>query len=140
MVFAMWRMAHYQPFMLRLFCQTPANPNLCWPMILSIFSHFSPFHFISNMYTLLSFTKGNFKLKTVNDEKKNPTLRHFKKFFLMFITAAAKRLSKEQFLCLYLTSGVVSSLASYTYKIYLNQPGLSLGAVIRQLVSNVSNN
>lgn len=100
MVFAVWRMAEYQMFMLRLFCQTPANPNVCLPMILSIFSHFSPFHFISNMYTLLSFTR-----------------------------AAASTLSQEQFVCLYLTSGVVSSLASYTYKIYLNQPGLSLGAV-----------
>lgn len=44
-------------------------------------------------------------------------------------TAAIKKLTKEEFLALYFTSGVVSSFASYVYKIYMNQPGLSLGAV-----------
>ena len=37
-------------------------------------------------------------------------------------------LGKEQFLALYLSAGVISSMSSYLYKLF-SKPGLSLGAV-----------
>lgn len=44
-------------------------------------------------------------------------------------TAAVTSLGKEQFVAMYLSGGVISSFASFLYKVMLNQPGLSLGAV-----------
>lgn len=69
-------------------------------MVLSTFSHYSAFHLFANMYVLHSFSSG-----------------------------AVNSLGKEQFLGLYLTGGVFSSLTSYAYKAVVSQPGLSLGAV-----------
>ena len=48
---------------------------------------------------------------------------------MISLTAAVAALGKEQFVAMYLSAGVVSSLASFVYKVLLNQPGLSLGAV-----------
>lgn len=45
------------------------------------------------------------------------------------LTAAVASLGKEQFVAMYLSAGVISSFASFVYKVLLNQPGLSLGAV-----------
>lgn len=45
------------------------------------------------------------------------------------ISGAVHSLGKEQFLCLYLSAGVISSFTSYLYKVLTKQPGLSLGAV-----------
>lgn len=73
---------------------------VCWPMILSTFSHYSAFHIFANMYVLHSFSNG-----------------------------AVQSLGAEQFLGLYLSAGVLSSFASYLYKGVMAQPGLSLGAV-----------
>lgn len=72
----------------------------CWPMLLSTFSHYSVLHLAANMYVLHSFS-----------------------------TAAVASLGREQFVAFYLTSGVVSSLASHVYKTAFSMPGLSLGAV-----------
>lgn len=47
----------------------------------------------------------------------------------MFLTAAIASLGKEQFTAMYLSAGVISSFASFLYKVIANQPGLSLGAV-----------
>ncbi|KOB66104.1 Rhomboid-7-like protein, partial [Operophtera brumata] len=69
-------------------------------MLLSTFSHHSPLHLAANMYVLYS-----------------------------FMPAAIASLGKEQFTALYLSSGVISSFASFFYKVMVNQPGLSLGAV-----------
>lgn len=69
-------------------------------MILSIFSHYSLLHLAANMYVLHSFSTG--------------------------IVAS---LGKEQFLALYLSSGVISSFASHFYKVVFGLPGLSVGAV-----------
>lgn len=69
-------------------------------MVLSTFSHSSLMHVAVNMYVLHSFS-----------------------------TAAVATLGKEQFMALYLTSGVLSSFASHLYKTLFSRPGLSLGAV-----------
>lgn len=99
LVFLAWRVPHLQPTMLKYFCSNPASKVICWPMILSTFSHYSGFHLLANMYVLHSFSVG-----------------------------AVDQLGKEQFLGLYLSAGVISSFTSYAYKILANQPGLSLGA------------
>jgi len=70
-------------------------------MVLSTFSHYSIFHLAANMYVLHNFS-----------------------------TLAVTTLGKEQFLALYLSSGVISSFTSYVYKTMFGLPGLSLGAVI----------
>jgi len=99
LVFAAWKVPKFQPFMLRYFCSNPGSKNVCWPMLLSTFSHYSAFHLFANMYVLHSFSSG-----------------------------AVASLGKEQFLGLYLSAGVISSFTSYLYKTLTKQPGLSLGA------------
>ncbi|KAF5287559.1 hypothetical protein FQA39_LY15888 [Lamprigera yunnana] len=99
LVFLGWRVPRFQPVMLNYFCSNPGSKNVCWPMLLSTFSHYSTFHLFANMYVLHSFSTG-----------------------------AVATLGKEQFLALYLSAGVFSSFASYFYKALIKQPGLSLGA------------
>lgn len=69
-------------------------------MVFSTFSHYSILHLAANMYVLHSFS-----------------------------TIAVTTLGKEQFLALYLSSGVIASFASHMYKTMFGVPGLSLGAV-----------
>ena len=73
---------------------------VCWPMLLSTFSHYSFLHLAANMYVLHSFS-----------------------------SLAVAALGKEQFVALYLTSGVVSSFASHLYKTAFGFQSPSLGAV-----------
>ena len=68
-------------------------------MILSVFSHIDTLHLLFNMLALHSFV--------------GPTVN---------------LLGAEQFLGVYLSAGVVSSLASMTYKVATSSAGLSLGA------------
>lgn len=110
-VFGLWRIPSLQPFMIKYFTSNPAARAICWPMILSTFSHYSAFHLFANMYVLHSFSHG-----------------------------AVNSLGREQFLGLYLTGGVVSSFASYLCKTLTRQGGLSLGAVsilVRVLLKNL---
>lgn len=98
-VFGLWRVPSMKPLMLKYFCSNPAAKAVCWPMFLSTFSHYSLFHLFANMYVLHSFS------------------------------AAAQGLGREQFLGLYLSAGVIASLASYAFKVATANPGYSLGAV-----------
>lgn len=98
-VFGLWRVPSMRPFMLKYFCSNPAAKAVCWPMFLSTFSHYSLFHLFANMFVLHSFS------------------------------TVAQGLGREQFLGLYLSAGVISSLASYAFKIATANPGYSLGAV-----------
>lgn len=98
-VFAAWRFRRFQPTMAKYFLSTPSRKNLCWPMFLSSFSHVSIIHLAANMFVLHSFSN---------------ILCH--------------TLGKEQFVGLYLSSGVVSSFASYFYKIVSKNSGFTLGA------------
>lgn len=98
-VYGLWRVPRMKPFMLRYFCSNPAAKAVCWPMVLSTFSHYSLFHLFANMYVLHSFSAASFNL------------------------------GREQFLGLYLSAGVISSFTSYLFKIATASPGYSLGAV-----------
>ncbi|XP_018325792.1 presenilins-associated rhomboid-like protein, mitochondrial [Agrilus planipennis] len=99
LVFLAWRVPSFHPVMLKYFCSNPGSKVVCWPMVLSTFSHYSLFHLLANMYVLHSFSTG-----------------------------AVASLGKEQFVALYFTGGVVSSFTSFLYKVVTKQPGLSLGA------------
>lgn len=99
-VFGLWRIPRFKPLMLKYFCSNPAGKAICWPMVLSTFSHYSLFHLAANMYVLHSFAHGS-----------------------------VHSLGQEQFLGMYLSAGVFSSFASYLYKALTNKPGMSLGAV-----------
>ncbi|XP_053601402.1 presenilin-associated rhomboid-like protein, mitochondrial isoform X3 [Plodia interpunctella] len=99
LVFGAWRVRALQPYMVKYFCSNPSGSAICLPMILSTFSHYSPLHLMANMYVLYS-----------------------------FMPAAVASLGSEQFVAMYLSAGVISSFASFLYKVVANQPGLSLGA------------
>ncbi|XP_034934650.1 presenilins-associated rhomboid-like protein, mitochondrial [Chelonus insularis] len=99
LVFLAWRIPVLNTTMIRYFCANPACRNLCWPMLFSTFSHISIIHLSVNMYVLQS-----------------------------FCTAAVSTLGREQFVALYLTSGMTASFFSQVYKTVTKRPGLSLGA------------
>lgn len=98
-VYGLWRVPSLKPFMLNYFCSNPAAKAVCWPMVLSTFSHYSLFHLFANMYVLHSFSP------------------------------AVNSLGREQFIALYMSAGVISSFSSYLFKIATASPGYSLGAV-----------
>lgn len=79
-------------------------------MLFVTFSHYSLLHLIINMYVLYDFCK-----------------------------IAVTELGREQFLALYLTSGVVSSFSSYLYKATVGIKDPSLGAVSIYIKSYISN-
>ncbi|CAA9994534.1 unnamed protein product [Nesidiocoris tenuis] len=99
LVFCAWRVPAFQTTMARYFFSNVAAKKNCLPMILSAFSHYSPLHILANMYVLHSFSSG-----------------------------AAFMMGKEQFVGFYMAAAAVSSLASYTFRVALSKPGVSLGA------------
>ncbi|OXU19532.1 hypothetical protein TSAR_004215 [Trichomalopsis sarcophagae] len=99
LVFLAWRIPKWQPIMIKYFSTNPASSVTCLPMVLSMFSHYNLWHLAANMYVLHSFSG-----------------------------AAVSYLGREHFLAVYLSSGVISSMFSNTYKILLNRHGFSLGA------------
>ncbi|XP_064638959.1 presenilin-associated rhomboid-like protein, mitochondrial isoform X2 [Lineus longissimus] len=98
-VFLLWRIPALEPFMVRFFCSNPASGAPLWSMVGATFSHYSFFHLAVNMYVLWSFSN-----------------------------IIGRVLGKEQFLGVYMTAGMVSSLFSYAAKTI--RPSLipSLGA------------
>ncbi|XP_073674117.1 presenilin-associated rhomboid-like protein, mitochondrial isoform X1 [Garra rufa] len=99
LVFCCWRVPSLQRSMLKYFTSNPASKALCWPMLLSTFSHYSLFHMAANMYVLWSFS-----------------------------TSIVNMMGKEQFMALYLSSGVISTFVSYVSKTAMGRFGPSLGA------------
>ncbi|KAH8284527.1 hypothetical protein KR018_002909, partial [Drosophila ironensis] len=99
LAFALWRVPSLRGTMMNYFTSNPAAKIVCWPMFLSTFSHYSAMHIFANMYVLHSFAN-----------------------------AAVLSLGKEQFLAVYLSAGVFSSLMSVLYKAGTSQAGMSLGA------------
>ncbi|KAH8372149.1 hypothetical protein KR093_010171, partial [Drosophila rubida] len=97
--FGLWRVPAMRATMLKYFTSNPAARIVCWPMFLSTFSHYSVMHIFANMYVLHSFSN-----------------------------AAVLSMGKEQFMAVYLSAGVFSSLMSVLYKAGTRQPGMSLGA------------
>lgn len=69
-------------------------------MVLSVFSHYNLLHLSVNMYVLHNIS-----------------------------TVMGPVLGKEQFLALYLSSGVMASFASHVYKTIIGKSVVSLGAV-----------
>ncbi|KAH8290121.1 hypothetical protein KR054_000075 [Drosophila jambulina] len=99
LAFALWRVPALRTTMMTYFTSNPAARVVCWPMFLSTFSHYSAMHIFANMYVLHSFAN-----------------------------AAVLSLGKEQFLAVYLSAGVFSSLMSMLYKAGTSSAGMSLGA------------
>jgi rhomboid-like protein len=99
MVYLAWRIPALSPTMVKWFSTNPSSRAIALPMLLSTFSHFSLYHLAANMFVLHSFAP-----------------------------AAAQILGREQFLAMYLTSGVVASLGSHLHKLYIGSIVPSLGA------------
>lgn len=99
-VFAAWKVPSWRGFMVANFYANPFARAVCWPMVLSTFSHSSILHFGINMFVLQSFMH----------------------------VASDSVMGKEQFLAFYLSAGVVSSLGSHIFKALTRSPGFSLGA------------
>ncbi|XP_064540413.1 presenilins-associated rhomboid-like protein, mitochondrial isoform X1 [Drosophila montana] len=99
LAFGLWRLPAMRNMMMTYFTSNPAARIVCWPMFLSTFSHYSVMHIFANMYVLHSFSN-----------------------------AAVLSMGKEQFMAVYLSAGVFSSLMSILYKAGTRQPGMSLGA------------
>ncbi|XP_032400785.1 presenilins-associated rhomboid-like protein, mitochondrial isoform X2 [Xiphophorus hellerii] len=97
LVFCAWPLVPL-PIMLRYFTSNPASSQ-CVPMLLSTFSHMSPFHLAANMYVLWSFS-----------------------------SSAVSMLGREQFLAVYLSAAVTSSFSSYLWKTATGRYGPSVGA------------
>ncbi|EZA57494.1 Presenilins-associated rhomboid-like protein, mitochondrial [Ooceraea biroi] len=98
-VYLAWRVPALQKTMLRYFSTSPSTSSSCLSMVLSIFSHYSILHLAANMFVLNSFS-----------------------------SIAVSSLGKEQFLALYLSSGVISTFTSHLYKTMMRAPNVSLGA------------
>ena len=118
-VFLAWKSRKLQPILYTYFCANPFSRNhnltiiyspqnhfllnktgvVCWPMVLSTFSHFSIVHMACNLYSLHS------------------------------CVPAVRSMGKEQFLAFYLSAGVFSSLLSHAVNIARKFPCLGLGAV-----------
>eukprot|EP00088_Acartia_fossae_P008923 TRINITY_DN14302_c0_g1_i1.p1 TRINITY_DN14302_c0_g1~~TRINITY_DN14302_c0_g1_i1.p1 ORF type:complete len:338 (+),score=-9.84 TRINITY_DN14302_c0_g1_i1:32-1045(+) len=99
LVFLGWRIPALQGVMMKWFLASPSGVATCLPMLLSTFSHYSFVHLGMNMFCLHS-----------------------------LMGPAVNILGQEQFLAMYLTGGVFSSLASYVFKVGRSMPGVSLGA------------
>ncbi|XP_003705616.2 rhomboid family intramembrane serine protease rho-7 [Megachile rotundata] len=99
LVFLSWHIPAFRTTMNQYFCSSPASSALCWPLLLSTFSHYSLLHLMANMYVLHNFS-----------------------------TYAVKTLGKEQFVLLYLVSGVLSGFTSHLYKLAMGFQNPSLGA------------
>ncbi|EDW77209.2 uncharacterized protein Dwil_GK22246 [Drosophila willistoni] len=99
LAFALWRVPSMRNTMMTYFTSNPAARVVCWPMFLSTFSHYSAMHIFANMYVLHSFAN-----------------------------ASVLSMGKEQFMAVYLSAGVFSSLVSVLYKAGTRQTGMSLGA------------
>lgn len=101
LVFICWRIRALNPYMTKYFVsQVGTEPTIrIMPMILSNFSHYTLTHIAMNMIVLYSFCDMSIHL-----------------------------FGRENFLALYLSSGVISSFFSNFYKLALNIRAPSLGA------------
>ncbi|KTF95258.1 hypothetical protein cypCar_00022336 [Cyprinus carpio] len=106
LVFCCWRVPSLQRSMLKYFTSDPSSKALCWPMLLSTFSHYSLFHMGANMYVLWSFS-----------------------------SSIVNMMGKEQFMALYLSAGVISTFVSYVSKTAMGRFGPSLGAALKAIVA-----
>ncbi|KAM4605461.1 presenilin-associated rhomboid-like protein A, mitochondrial [Polymixia lowei] len=98
-VLCCWRIPSMQRSMIKYFTSNPASKTRCLPMVLSSFSHYSIIHMVVNMYVLWTFSSSTVSL-----------------------------LGREQFLAVYLSAGVISTMVSYVCKTATGRLHPSLGA------------
>ncbi|XP_029929632.1 presenilin-associated rhomboid-like protein A, mitochondrial [Myripristis murdjan] len=98
-VLCCWRIPSMQRSMIKYFTSNPASKTQCLPMVLSSFSHYSIIHMVANMYVLWTFSSSIVSL-----------------------------LGREQFLAVYLSAGVISTMVSYMCKTATGRLHPSLGA------------
>ncbi|XP_023132339.1 presenilins-associated rhomboid-like protein, mitochondrial isoform X1 [Amphiprion ocellaris] len=98
-VLCCWRIPSMQRSMIKYFTSNPASKTRCLPMVLSSFSHYSIIHMVANMYVLWTFSSGIVSL-----------------------------LGREQFLAVYMSAGVISTMVSYMCKTATGRLYPSLGA------------
>ncbi|XP_056148570.1 presenilins-associated rhomboid-like protein, mitochondrial [Lampris incognitus] len=98
-VLCCWRIPSMQRSMIKYFTSNPASKIQCLPMVLSSFSHYSIIHMVANMYVLWTFSSSIVSL-----------------------------LGREQFLAVYLSAGVISTMVSYMCKTATGRIYPSLGA------------
>ncbi|XP_049604230.1 LOW QUALITY PROTEIN: presenilin-associated rhomboid-like protein A, mitochondrial [Syngnathus scovelli] len=99
LVLCCWRIPSLQRSMMKYFTSNPAAKSQCLPMVLSSFSHYSIFHLMANMYVLWTFSSGLVSI-----------------------------LGREQFLAIYMSAGVISTMFSYVCKTTSGRIFPSLGA------------
>jgi len=99
LVFMAWKVPQLDLAMKKWFLCNPGGRATCLPLLLSTFSHYSLLHLGVNMFVLHSLA---------------PPMVHL--------------MGKEQFLAVYLTGGVVSSLTSSLAKVARGRMSFSLGA------------
>jgi len=99
LVTAAWKVPAFESTMMKWFMGNPASRATCLPLLLSAFSHISLIHLGANMMVLHS-----------------------------FMPPAVHLLGKEQFLAVYLSSGVITSFASMVHKVAICSTSYSLGA------------
>uniref|UniRef100_A0A3P9A5K0 rhomboid protease n=1 Tax=Esox lucius TaxID=8010 RepID=A0A3P9A5K0_ESOLU len=111
MVLCCWRIPSMQRSMLKYFIANPASKTRCLPMILSTFSHYSVIHMAANMYVLWTFS-----------------------------SSAVSVLGREQFLAVYLSAGVISTMVSYVCKTAIGgrlRPSLGASGAIMTVLAVV---
>lgn len=99
LVYVCWNIPPLQRTMFRYFAFSPAALAVCWPMLLSVFSHYNFFHLAANMYVMHSFSQR-----------------------------ICDKMGQEQFVAMYLCCGVLSSLAGAMFKVLIKCSNPSLGA------------
>ncbi|KAI6217100.1 Peptidase, S54 family [Aphelenchoides fujianensis] len=100
LVSVIWRIPRAEAFMYRWFTNSFASKSLCSPMLLSVFSHYSPIHLALNMYVLYSFAP----------------------------VSVDRFLGFHHFLAFFTTAGVVSSFTSLAHKWVVRSNVRALGA------------
>ncbi|KAI1719275.1 rhomboid family domain-containing protein [Ditylenchus destructor] len=100
-VFVMWQSPDNVPYMTQYFASSYASSqkSLCWPLLLSVFSHKDVKHLVHNLGTLFAFTP-----------------------------VAVDKLGIGQFTALFIAGGLVSMLVSLVHKCVEASPIPSLGA------------
>lgn len=97
-------------------------------LLLSAFSHSSIIHLSFNMFALHSFCRG--KQKNIIICILNSVFVDFKLIFFQYLgVIQLGDMSPEEFSAMYISSCVVSSLASILFRRSIKSPGISLGAV-----------
>ncbi|XP_061549528.1 presenilin-associated rhomboid-like protein A, mitochondrial [Phycodurus eques] len=98
-VLCCWKIPSLQRGLFKYFTSNPASTSQYLPLVLSSFSHYSIIHMVANMYVLWTFS-----------------------------SEVVSFLGREQFLAVYMSAGVISTMVSYIIKRTSGRIFPSLGA------------